>query len=102
MGSLFGYFNDSLFWVVNLHDGDLRRQQQMIVWSIPTTIAWAIGGTGVALLNLLFGPAAPGSTPCCRCWCWPSRLVRHGQSLAPAAGAVLSRGVITRAVTATL
>ena len=27
----------------------------MIVWSIPTTIAWAIGGTGVALLNLLFG-----------------------------------------------
>ncbi len=30
-------------------------KQQMIVWSIPTTIAWAIGGTGVALLNLLFG-----------------------------------------------
>ncbi|MEN9584765.1 MAG: hypothetical protein RLZZ616_1771, partial [Pseudomonadota bacterium] len=24
-------------------------------WSIPTTIAWAIGGTSVALLNLLFG-----------------------------------------------
>ncbi|MGL5488800.1 MAG: hypothetical protein ACRDC6_21295, partial [Shewanella sp.] len=30
-------------------------KQQMVVWSIPTTIAWAIGGTCVALLNLLFG-----------------------------------------------
>lgn len=56
MGSLFfGYFNDSLFWVVNRMMGISDVKQQMIVWSIPTTIAWAIGGTGVALLNLLFG-----------------------------------------------
>ena len=56
MGSLFfGYFNDSLFWVVNRMMGISDVKQQMIVWSIPTTIAWAVGGTSVALLNLLFG-----------------------------------------------
>ncbi|EMY2379530.1 GntP family permease [Salmonella enterica] len=56
MGSLFfGYFNDSLFWVVNRMMGVSDVKQQMVVWSVPTTIAWAIGGTGVALINLLFG-----------------------------------------------
>ncbi|MBE2894569.1 GntT/GntP/DsdX family permease [Spirabiliibacterium falconis] len=56
MGSLFfGYFNDSLFWVVNRMMGIKDVQKQMIVWSIPTTIAWAIGGVGVILANLLFG-----------------------------------------------
>ena len=56
MGSLFfGYFNDSLFWVVNRMMGISDVKQQMIVWSIPTTIAWAIGGTSVAILNLVFG-----------------------------------------------
>lgn len=56
MGSLFfGYFNDSLFWVVNRMMGVSDVKQQMVVWSVPTTIAWAIGDTGVALINLLFG-----------------------------------------------
>lgn len=56
MGSLFfGYFNDSLFWVVNRMIGISEVKQQMVVWSVPTTIAWAIGGAGVALMNLLFG-----------------------------------------------
>ncbi|EAA3639356.1 TPA: GntP family permease [Salmonella enterica subsp. enterica] len=56
MGALFfGYFNDSLFWVVNRMMGVSDVKQQMVVWSVPTTIAWAIGGTGVALINLLFG-----------------------------------------------
>jgi hypothetical protein len=73
MGSLFfGYFNDSLFWVVNRMMGISDVKQQMIVWSIPTTIAWAIGGTGVALLNLLFGSGGTWFDPCCHCWCWPS------------------------------
>ena len=73
MGSLFfGYFNDSLFWVVNRMMGISDVKQQMIVWSIPTTIAWAIGGTGVALLNLLFGSGGTWFDPCCRCWCWRS------------------------------
>lgn len=56
MGSLFfSYFNDSLFWVVNRMMDIVDAKQQMTVWSISTTIAWAIGGTGVALLNLIFG-----------------------------------------------
>lgn len=56
MGSLFfGYFNDSLFWVVNRMMGISDVKQQMIIWSIPTTIAWAIGGASVAIINLVFG-----------------------------------------------
>jgi GntP family gluconate:H+ symporter len=56
MGSLFfGYFNDSLYWVVNRMIGISDVKQQMVAWSVPTTIAWAIGGIGVTLLNLLFG-----------------------------------------------
>ncbi|REF27083.1 GntP family gluconate:H+ symporter [Xenorhabdus cabanillasii] len=54
MGSLFfGYFNDSLFWMVNRMMGIKDAKQQMIVWSIPTTIAWGIGLCGVLLLNLV-------------------------------------------------
>lgn len=56
IGSLFfSYFNDSLFWIVNRMMGIVDVRQQMIAWSVSTTIAWAIGGTGLALLNLLFG-----------------------------------------------
>jgi gluconate transporter len=56
MGSLFfSYFNDSLFWVVNRMMGVSEVTQQMTIWSVSTTIAWAIGGVGVAIVNLLFG-----------------------------------------------
>ncbi|MFZ7109686.1 gluconate:H+ symporter [Avibacterium avium] len=56
MGSLFfGYFNDSLFWVVNRMMGISDVKKQMIVWSIPTTIAWAIGGSMVIVANLIWG-----------------------------------------------
>lgn len=56
MGSLFfGYFNDSLFWVVNRMMGISDVKKQMIIWSIPTTIAWAIGGISVILANLIWG-----------------------------------------------
>ncbi|MDO5056585.1 MAG: gluconate:H+ symporter [Lautropia sp.] len=56
MGSLFfGYFNDSLFWVVNRMMGISDVKTQMIVWSIPTTIAWAVGGASIAVLNLVWG-----------------------------------------------
>lgn len=52
MGSLFfGYFNDSLFWVVNRMMGIKDVKQQIIVWSIPTTLAWATGLVGVLILN---------------------------------------------------
>ncbi|EUC95408.1 GntP family permease [Providencia alcalifaciens] len=54
MGSLFfGYFNDSLYWVVNRMMGIKDVKQQMIVWSIPTTIAWAIGLVGVLILDVV-------------------------------------------------
>ncbi|MBC8954590.1 GntP family permease [Xenorhabdus sp. PB62.4] len=54
VGTLFfGYFNDSLFWMVNRMMGIKDAKQQMIVWSIPTTIAWGIGLCGVLLLNLV-------------------------------------------------
>lgn len=54
MGSLFfGYFNDSLYWVVNRMMGIKDVRQQMMVWSIPTTIAWAIGLVGVLILDVV-------------------------------------------------
>ncbi|MFB9998606.1 GntP family permease [Providencia rustigianii] len=54
MGSLFfGYFNDSLYWVVNRMMGIKDVKQQMIVWSIPTTIAWGIGLIGVLILDVV-------------------------------------------------
>jgi GntP family gluconate:H+ symporter len=51
----FSYFNDSLFWVVNRMMKITEVKQQMMVWSVSTTIAWGIGGTCVALLNLILG-----------------------------------------------
>ncbi|HET6542369.1 MAG TPA: GntP family permease, partial [Chryseolinea sp.] len=53
----FSYFNDSLFWVVNRMMGITDVKQQMAVWSVSTTIAWAIGGISIALLNLTMGSA---------------------------------------------
>ena len=57
MGSMFfSYFNDSLFWVVNRLMGIVEARKQMVSWSVSTTIAWAIGGSSVGLLNLIFSP----------------------------------------------
>ncbi|OTA18954.1 gluconate permease [Xenorhabdus beddingii] len=54
MGTLFfSYFNDCFFWVVNRMMGIKNVKQQIIVWSIPTTIAWGIGLCGVLLLNFV-------------------------------------------------
>lgn len=56
MGSLFaGYFNDSLFHIVNRLMGVTEVKKQLVIWTIPTTIAWSIGGTLVMILNLIFG-----------------------------------------------
>lgn len=51
----FSYFNDSLFWVVNRLMGIVDVRQQMAAWSVPTTVMWAIGGSIIAVLNLLVG-----------------------------------------------
>lgn len=49
LGSMFfGYFNDSLFWVVNRMLGVKNAAHQMLTWSVPTTIAW--GSSMVTLL----------------------------------------------------
>ncbi|MBD2813484.1 GntP family permease [Xenorhabdus sp. Flor] len=54
MGTLFfSYFNDCFFWVVNRMMGIKDVRYQVIVWSIPTTIAWGIGLCGILLLNLI-------------------------------------------------
>ena len=56
MGSLFaGYFNDSLFHIVNRLMGVTEVKKQLVIWTIPTTIAWAIGGSLIMILNLIFG-----------------------------------------------
>ncbi len=56
IGSLFfSYFNDSFFWVVNRMMGVADVKLQLMTWSVPTTIAWAIGGVLIALINLVFG-----------------------------------------------
>lgn len=44
MGSLaFSYFNDSFFWVVNRMLGIRDVKEQILVWSVPTTIMWGVG-----------------------------------------------------------
>jgi gluconate:H+ symporter, GntP family len=53
----FSYFNDSLYWVVNRMMGITDVKKQMAIWSVSTTIAWAIGGISIALLNLTMGTA---------------------------------------------
>ncbi|WP_421851557.1 GntP family permease [Marinomonas sp.] len=56
MGSLFaGYFNDSLFHIVNRLMGVTEVKKQLVIWTVPTTIAWAIGGSLIMILNLMFG-----------------------------------------------
>lgn len=54
VGALFfSYFNDSLFWVVNRMMGIKDVKQQIFVWSIPTTVAWAAGLCMILLLDLI-------------------------------------------------
>lgn len=56
VGSLiFSYFNDSYFWVVNRLLGIKNVKEQIRVWSVTTTITWAVGLVGLLVLNALFG-----------------------------------------------
>ena len=53
VGSLFfGYFNDSYFWVVNRTLGVREAKDQLTVWSITSTIAWAVGVVEVLVLSI--------------------------------------------------
>lgn len=53
VGSLFfGYFNDSYFWVVNRTLGVKEAKDQLTIWSVTSTVAWAVGVVEVLILNI--------------------------------------------------
>ena len=55
VGSLFfGYFNDSYFWVVNRTLGISEAKEQLQIWSMTSTIAWAVGVVEVVVLSFIF------------------------------------------------
>ncbi len=55
MGSFFfSYFNDSFFWVTNRLMGISDTKEQIRVWSISTTIAWAVGFLELLVLNMIW------------------------------------------------
>lgn len=56
MGAMiFSYFNDSLFWVVNRMLGIDEVKEQIMVWSVPTTIAWVTSLVSLLIANAFFG-----------------------------------------------
>lgn len=56
LGSMvFGYFNDSYFWVINRILGVKNAKHQLLTWSVPTTLAWATALVTLLVVNALFG-----------------------------------------------
>lgn len=56
IGSLFfSYFNDSFFWVVNRSLGITEAKEQIKIWSVTSTIAWAVGFVILLIINFIFG-----------------------------------------------
>lgn len=52
VGSMFfSYFNDAYFWTINGSIQAEDTKQQILTWSIPTTIFWAIGGVILFILS---------------------------------------------------
>jgi GntP family gluconate:H+ symporter len=52
---IFSYFNDSLFWVVNRMMGIKNVKEQILVWSVPTTLAWLTALVMLIVANMFFG-----------------------------------------------
>ncbi|WP_313237656.1 GntP family permease [Sporosarcina ureae] len=52
---IFSYFNDSMFWVVNRMLGVKEVKEQVMVWSVPTTIAWAVSLVCILIANAFVG-----------------------------------------------
>ncbi len=48
----FSYFNDSFFWVTNRLMGISNTKEQIRVWSVTTTIIWAVSIIEVLILNM--------------------------------------------------
>ena len=56
IGSMvFGYFNDSYFWVINRILGVKNAKHQMLTWSLPSTVGWATSLVALLIVNALFG-----------------------------------------------
>lgn len=51
---VFSHFNDSFFWVVNRMLGITDAKEQMQVWSVTSTIAWAVGFIELIIISLVF------------------------------------------------
>src|SRR5699024_6117554 len=55
MGSLiFSYFNDSFFWVVNRMLGIKNVKEQIMVWSVPTTLMWFVAMICLVVASIFF------------------------------------------------
>ncbi len=51
---LFSYFNDSYYWVVNRMMGIKDAREQIKVWSVTTTIIWAVGFVELLIFSAIF------------------------------------------------
>lgn len=50
---VFSYFNDSYFWVVNRLLGVEDVKEQIMTWSVPTTLGWATALVMLLIANLI-------------------------------------------------
>ena len=56
LGSMvFSYFNDSMFWVVNRMLGIKEVKEQILIWSVPTTLVWAVAFVELLIASAIFG-----------------------------------------------
>jgi len=56
IGSMvFSYFNDSMFWVANRMLGIRDTKEQILTWSVPTTLAWLVALVMLLIATALFG-----------------------------------------------
>ena len=51
----FSHLNDSYFHIINRTLGITELADQIKIWSVSSTIAWAIGASIIMVLNLVFG-----------------------------------------------
>jgi len=51
----FSHLNDSYFHIINRTLGITELADQLRIWSVSSTVAWAIGASIIMMLNLVFG-----------------------------------------------
>tara|TARA_R110001583_G_scaffold4077_7_gene24375 strand:- start:2656 stop:4107 length:1452 start_codon:yes stop_codon:yes gene_type:complete len=51
----FSHLNDSYFHIINRTLGITELADQLRIWSVSSTVAWAIGASIIMVLNLIFG-----------------------------------------------